>query len=147
MATLMDLCTLLGKLLYVSQVCPPARLFLYRMLDTLRQCPEKVSFTLSPEFRKDLAWFDRFLPTMHGTFIIHQDDRNLVQLYIDACMSGCGALTAGRAYLASLQDTDDALSQYHLGPTYRDRVSSLIKDKGISFHPVRDHLFTLSDEG
>ena len=34
-ATLQDLRTLLGKLLYVSEVCPPARLFLNRMLDTL----------------------------------------------------------------------------------------------------------------
>ena len=50
MATLRDLCTILGKLLYVSQVCPPARLFLNRMLDMLRECPEQSSFTLSPEF-------------------------------------------------------------------------------------------------
>ena len=83
-ATLKDLRTLLAKLLYISQVCPPACLFLNRMLDTLRQCPEKGSVTLSPEFRKDLAWFDWFLPTTGGTFIIHQDDKNPVQLYIDA---------------------------------------------------------------
>ena len=61
-ATLKDLRTLLGKLLYIFQVCPPAHLFLNIMLDT-----------------------------------------------------------------------------------YRDRVSSLPKDKGISLHPVPDHLFTLSD--
>ena len=45
MATLQDLGTLLGKLLHVAQVYPQARLFLNRMLDTLRQCPEKGSFT------------------------------------------------------------------------------------------------------
>ena len=71
------------------------------MLDTLRQCLEKGSFTLSPEFRKELAWFDCFLPTMDGTFIIHQDGRNPVQLYIDACMIGCRALTSGRVYHAT----------------------------------------------
>ena len=101
MATLRDLRTLLGKLLYISQVCPPARLFLNRMLDTLRQCPEQSSVTLSPEFHMDLAWFDQFLPTTNSTFLIHQDDRHLVHLYINACMSGCGALTAGRAYHAT----------------------------------------------
>ena len=100
-ATLRDLRTLLGKLLYVSQVCPPARLFLNRMLDTLRQCPEQGSFTLSPAFCKDLPWFDWFLPTTDGTFIIHLDYRHLVQLYIDVCMYDCGALTAGRAYHAT----------------------------------------------
>ena len=99
-ATLRDLRTLLGKLLYVSKVCPSARLFLNRMLDTLRQCLEQGSFTLSPEFHKDLDWFDRFLPNTDSTFIIHQDERHPVQLYIDACMSGCRARTAGRAYYA-----------------------------------------------
>ena len=47
-ATLQNLCTGLGKLLYISQVCPTDHLFLNRMLDTLRQCPEQGSFTLSP---------------------------------------------------------------------------------------------------
>ena len=51
------------------------------MLDTLR---EQGSFTLSPKFRKELAWFDRFLPTTDITFIIHQNDRHPVQLYINA---------------------------------------------------------------
>ena len=68
------------------------------MLDTLKQCPEQRSFTLSSEFRNDFAWFDHFLPTADGMFLIHQDERHLVHLYIDACMFGCGALTAGRAY-------------------------------------------------
>ena len=78
MASLRDLRTLLGKLLYIFQVCRPAHLFLNRMLDTLRQCLEQGSFTLSPEFSKDLAWSEWFLPTTDVTFIIHQDDRHPV---------------------------------------------------------------------
>ena len=96
-ATLMELRTVLGKMLYMSQLCPPSRLFLNMMLDTLRQCPEQGYCTLSSEFHKDLAWFDHFLPTSCGTFLIHQDDRHPVHLYINACMSGCGAITASRA--------------------------------------------------
>ena len=99
--TLRELRTLLGKLLYVSQVCPPARLFLNRMLDTLRQCPEQGSFTISSEFRKDLAWFDHFIPTTNGMFLIHKDDRHPLHLYIDACMTGCGAITQSQAYHAT----------------------------------------------
>ena len=67
------------------------------MLDTLRQCPEQGSFTLSSELRKDLAWVDRLLPTTDGMFLIYHN-RHPVHLYLDACMSGCGALTVGRAY-------------------------------------------------
>ena len=55
-------------------------------------------------------------------------------------------LTVGYILGSSLKDTADALSHYHLGPTYRDRVSLLPKGKGISLHPVPDHLFTLSDD-
>ena len=40
-ATLKNLHTLMEKLLYISQVYQPVRLFLNRLLDTLRQCPEK----------------------------------------------------------------------------------------------------------
>ena len=155
-----------------------------------------------------------------------EDGRILVQLYIDVCMSQCGALTAGSTYHATfpprvlldnppichiealsasvaiklwafqiahqlntcfatmrqqspyfklaeakthsskhaqtcaqwditltvghipgqlLQDTADALSRYHLGQIFWARVSSLLKDKGMSLQLVPDHLFTLSD--
>ena len=234
-----DLANLTAFLLYAHNGChgliigcPPARLFLNRTLDTFRQCPEQGSFTLSSEFHRDLTWFDRFLPTTDGTFLIYQDDRHLVHKYIDACMSACGAIKVGRAYHATfpprvlrdnpficqlealnaalaiklwapqfmyqlihlfcdnqaavtifqacrgkdaflqtcareiwqtctqwditltvshipgahLQETANALSRYHLGQPYQDRVSSLIADKGISLHSVPDHLFTLSDD-
>ena len=38
-ANIQDIISLLGKLLYVAQYCPPAHLFTYRMLETLRACP------------------------------------------------------------------------------------------------------------
>ena len=62
-ATLHELRCLLGKLLYVTQVCVPACLFLNCMLQTLCQFPTSGSFTLSPEFQKDLAWFVNYQPT------------------------------------------------------------------------------------
>ena len=55
-------------------------------------------------------------------------------------------LAVGHILGPYLQETADALSRYHLGPTYRDRVFSLLKDKSISVHLVPDHLFTLSDD-
>ena len=62
------------------------------------QCLEQGSVILSPELKKDLAWFYRFLPTSQGIFIIHTDGRIPVQLYINACTSRCGAITAGSVY-------------------------------------------------
>ena len=62
------------------------------------------------------------------------------------CVQWDITLAVGHIPGAHLQETVDALSQYHLGPTYRDMVSSLISDKGISVYQVPDHLFTLSDD-
>ena len=47
---------------------------------------------------------------------------------------------------ASLQETDDALSRYHLGSPYMDMLYLLLTDKGVSLHPIPAHLFTLSND-
>ena len=46
-ANIHDLRSLLGKLLFVAQCCPPARLFTNRMLETLHACPIQGSIPLS----------------------------------------------------------------------------------------------------
>ena len=96
--TLHNHCILLGKLLYVAQVYSQAHLFLNRMLDTMRQCTGKAPFTLSPEFKKDLAGFQQDLPVTDWICFIHEDDRSSVHFYVEACESGCGAITSGLAY-------------------------------------------------
>ena len=55
-------------------------------------------------------------------------------------------LKVGHILVELLSDTADDLRRYHLGQTYRDRVSSLPHDKSISLHAVPDHRFTLSDK-
>ena len=49
-ATLQDLRSLLGKLLYMAQCYPPAHLFTNRLLETLRTCPPQGSTDLSDDF-------------------------------------------------------------------------------------------------
>jgi hypothetical protein len=50
-ASLHELRTLLGKLLYVAHVSSPARTFLNRMLATLRRCPQHGSVLLEENFK------------------------------------------------------------------------------------------------
>ena len=97
-ANIRELRSRLGKLLHVAQCCPPARLFSNRMLEMLRACPDQASIALGPAFKKDVAWFNKFLPATDGVFMIHEDDRVPVQLFVDACASGCGAITDRAAY-------------------------------------------------
>ena len=88
-ANIQDLRSLLGKPLFVAQCCPPAHLFTNRMLETLRACPLQGSTPMSPEFRKDLAWFQQYLPCTNGVYLIHEESRTPIPLYVDAWTSGC----------------------------------------------------------
>lgn len=96
-ATRHQLQQLLGKLFHIAQCCKPARLFLGRMLDTLRSAPTQGDVPLDADFQKDIHWFLTFLPTYNG---IHMMQPRLPEIYIDAdsCLSGCGAICAGQYY-------------------------------------------------
>ena len=97
-ANIYDLRSLLGKLLFVAQCCPQSCLFTNRMLETLQACPLQGVVHLSPEFKKDLAWFHQYLPCTNGVFLIHEESRTPIPLFVDACTSGCGAVTSDQAY-------------------------------------------------
>ena len=52
--------SLLGNLLYVHKCVKPGRYFLNRMLKLLRKNYDASSITLTPKFKRDLRWFDKF---------------------------------------------------------------------------------------
>jgi len=97
-AHITQLRSLMGKLLHIAQCSAPARLFLNRMLNTLRQCPPHGNIQLSTEFRKDLAWFEAFLPTTNGIFFIDNEHGSAEHVYVDSCLSGCGGIYRKEAY-------------------------------------------------
>ena len=85
----------LGKLLNISQCCPPARFFLYRMLETLRAFPATGMTVLTQNFKKDLNCFAEFLHSTNGVLIINDDSREPVNLFIEGCSTGAGTVLAG----------------------------------------------------
>jgi hypothetical protein len=99
-ATLTQLRSVLGKLLHIAQCSDPARLFLNRMLATLRACPSKGYIQLSTEFKKDLHWFQRFLPATNGVYIIREQLTTPRVIKVDSCMTGCGGVFEDQAYHA-----------------------------------------------
>ena len=90
-----ELKSLLGKLLHVANCCHPARLFLNRLLTTLRANHEEQCIVLTDEFQRDIAWFDKYLPTTNGVFILHEDHRAPVSIHVDSCTTGCGGIMSG----------------------------------------------------
>jgi hypothetical protein len=97
-ATRTQLKSILGKLFFITQCCPPARMFLNRMLATMRDCPPVGSTSLNEEFRKDLRWFSAYVSSTNGVFMIHEDQRAPVNIYVDSCNSGGGGICEGQAY-------------------------------------------------
>ena len=55
-----DFQSLLGSLLYITKCIKPARYFLNRMLELLRQNYNNNKILLTSEFFHDLAWFNTF---------------------------------------------------------------------------------------
>jgi hypothetical protein len=72
-ATRHELQTVMGKLFHSAKCAPPARLFVGRMLATLRAAPTTGTILLSTEFKKDISWFSKFLPTYNGKALIHTE--------------------------------------------------------------------------
>ena len=81
-ATRHELQVLLGKLFHAGKCCEAARLFVGRMLDTLRDSPPTGSTVLSESFQADLRWWRDILPHYNGRLLI-QRTRPTFHVHID----------------------------------------------------------------
>jgi hypothetical protein len=70
-ATRHEIQCLLGKLFHSGKCSPPARIFVGRMLATLRGAPPTGTTPLPPAFKADLDWFAKFLPSYNGVSVIY----------------------------------------------------------------------------
>ncbi|XP_077865642.1 uncharacterized protein LOC144352590 [Saccoglossus kowalevskii] len=87
-----ELQSLIGLLSYVSNCVRPGRLFISRMLSTLRTFSAKHSRTrIDAEFRKDLLWWKTFLQDNNGVSIIHTQPWFPPDTVV--CLSGCGGVS------------------------------------------------------
>ena len=89
--------SLLDHLLYIHKCVKPARYFLNRMLELLREYHGQTRIHLNPEFHRDLRWFERFLPLYNGISLYdHQKPDH--QVHLDACLQGLGGVWQNMVY-------------------------------------------------
>ena len=85
--------SLIGKLIFVSRCVFASRIFISRMLATLRGLEgQEDRFYISKEFRKDLIWWSGFLQDFNGVSYIPDmvwKDPDLI-ISTDACLTGSG---------------------------------------------------------
>ena len=89
--------SILGLLLYVHKCVKPACIFLNRMMELLRSAHMCKKIALTPDFKRDLRWFAKFLPQYNGTSLY--DHRPVdVTLELDACLTGFGGRSGDLIY-------------------------------------------------
>ena len=93
---------LLGLLLFVYKCIKPARIFLNRMLMTLRQAHVTQKIELNQDFKRDLIWFEKFCPLYNGISLYQHKNVDSV-LDLDACLTGWGACWSHWVYHLPLQ--------------------------------------------
>lgn len=90
--------SLLGRLHHICRCVRPGRLFVSRMLYTLRQMADDRKFTtIGQEMRKDIHWFLTYLPTYNGITLIKPSEPHH-QIEADASLKACGAWGMGKYY-------------------------------------------------
>ena len=83
--------SLVGKVSFMAKCVRPGRVFIARMLETLKSCPEKGQKELDKEFIKDVVWWKLVMPRFNGVRLIpgrwSEEDEILS---VDACLTGAG---------------------------------------------------------
>ncbi len=90
-----DLQSIIGKLCFVVKCVRQSRVFLNRMLHTLRSMSlDQKSINLSPSFKKDLRWWRRYVLRFNGVSFIPPIIWSEPDFYFstDSCLSGCGGI-------------------------------------------------------
>ena len=89
-----ELQSLIGKLQFVTKCVRQSRIFLNRLLETLRKMTKKKSIVLSDSFQKDLRWWSLFMAEYNGVSIIPPViwDEPDVTFSTDSCLKGCGGI-------------------------------------------------------
>ena len=100
-ATKRQLQSLLGKLLYIHRCVHPSRLFVNRMLALLRSSHNDHHIQLMDMFKRDIAWFNVFLDRFNGKTMIHNQGSPQIHAFVDASLSGVGAIWEDNVYAAT----------------------------------------------
>lgn len=89
--------SLVGKLMFVAKCVRQSQIFVSRILELLHSIQAPTHHVrLNTEFRKDIRWWQIFLPRYNGVSVIHTSHWSAPDevFATDACLSGCGGLSS-----------------------------------------------------
>ena len=105
--------SLLGSLLYITKCVHPARYFLNRMLQILRDNHNSQVISLNQHFHCDLNWFNTFLKSYNGVTFYHQPNIQHA-IHLDACLTGLGGCYNNMIYTIPIPEGHEGYNINHL---------------------------------
>ena len=102
-----------GRLNHISQVIKPARKFMARIFEQLRNTPDTGSFKLSNDFKLDIRWFIDCAAEMNCRRLIMPNYPNLT-IECDACLQGAGGYCETTNEFYSFPYPRDYAEQTHI---------------------------------
>ena len=101
-ASLKEIQSLLGKLNFAASTIRAGRIFVSRLINSLKEFPDKGMHKVSKELKKDLQWWDRFMESFDGISIMPPQFWNFPDEIFssDAYLISCGGWSNGEAFIA-----------------------------------------------
>ena len=110
-ATKVEMQSLIGKLSYVTKCVLQSKVFMNRLLESLRSMKDKKTICLSDSFRKDLKWWSMFMETYNGVSFIPSSfwTEPDVTFATDSCLVGCGGICMDEYFHSSFPVANQGL--------------------------------------
>ena len=99
--------SLIGSLMFIHKAVKPARVFVNRLIQCLRECVDCKAIQITEDFVKDIHWFLQFLEKYNGVSkYVHPPVNEMEEIALDACLTGFGAVYGEKMYTFHLAAID-----------------------------------------
>ena len=96
-ATRREYQVLAGKLNHIALCILPARRFMSRILTALRSAPQTGYVKVTPDVRRDVAWFSDYAEACNGRYLLRPITGSFI-IECNACLEGGGGFSDTRFY-------------------------------------------------
>ena len=99
-ATLREVQVLLGKLNFAASTIRAGRIFISRLINSLKEFPDNGYKKIDENMKKDILWWKRFMGDFDGISImppIKWDAPDTI-MQTDSCLDACGGFSQGEAF-------------------------------------------------
>jgi hypothetical protein len=105
--------SILGSLIYVHKAVAPARLFVNRIISTLKMAPEEGFMHVGVDFKRDLLWFRAFAELYNGKTKYNNLSKNIkYNVYVDASLKGLGGNVNNLVYSLPIEGGGDNIAHW-----------------------------------